>query len=43
MDRMFCSRVVQEIVANNLCFKFHQVYLVIIPYLTSYMIVIDHR
>ena len=41
MDRMFCSSVLQQVAANNLCLNFHHLHLVIVPYLTPYMIVIS--
>ena len=41
MDRMFCSSVLQQVAANNLCLDFHHLDLVIVPYLTSYVIVIS--
>ena len=41
MDRMFCSSVLQQVAANNLCLNFHHLHLVIVPYLTSYGIVIS--
>ena len=37
MDRTFCFSVLQQVAANNLCLNF----LVIVPYLTSYVIVIS--
>ena len=41
MDRMFCSSVLQQVAANNLYFNFHHLHLVIVSYLTSYVIVIS--
>ena len=41
MDRMFCSSVLQQVAANNLCLNFHHLHLVIVSYLTSYVIVIS--
>ena len=41
MDRMFCSSVLQQVAANNLCLNFHHLHLVIVPYLTSNVIVIS--
>ena len=41
MDRRFCSSVPQQVAANNLCLNFHHLHLVIVPYLTSYEIVIS--
>ena len=40
-DRMFCSSVLQQVAANNLCLNFNHLHLVIVPYLTSYVIVIS--
>ena len=40
MDRMFCSSVLRQVAANDLCLNFHHMHLVIVPYLTSYRIVI---
>ena len=37
MDRMFCSSVLQQ----DLCLNFHHLHLVIVPYLTSFVIVIS--
>ena len=39
MDRMFCSSVLQQVAANNLGLNFHHLHLVIVPYLTPYMLV----
>ena len=41
MDRMFCSSVLQQEAANNLCLNFQHLHLVIVPYLTSNVIVIS--
>ena len=41
MDRMFCASVLQQVAANNLCLNFHHLHLIIVPYLTSYVIVIS--
>ena len=38
---MFCSIVLQQVAATNLCLKFHHLHLVIVPYLTSYVIFIS--
>ena len=41
MDRIFCSYVLQQVATKNLCLKFLHLHLDIVPYLTSYVIVIS--